>query len=325
LTHEVPHVIAPHTLLGAAGIGLLIGFLGGLLGKGGSAIATPLLHAIGVPAIIAVAAPLPATIPSTLAASWVYWKQRYMDQRVVRACVAWGVPATVAGAIATKWIGGAVLVRLTDALLLVLGARLLLHRPTTQDTADPDGPTALDDGSTHAESVRAPLALAATHAVSVRAPLAAAATSTSTSTTTLALRVRGTPAPHTPARSGAARQADGAATLALVAILVGFSAGLLANSGGFLLAPLMITVVKMPIRPALATSLAVSAVLAIPGTIVHAALGHIDWTLVAVLAVTSVPLSIVGARLALRVEAVWLERIYGAALVLLGGFFLFAR
>ena len=42
--------------------------LGGLFGKGGSAIATPLLAAIGVPPIIAVASPLPATIPGTLVA-----------------------------------------------------------------------------------------------------------------------------------------------------------------------------------------------------------------------------------------------------------------
>ena len=103
--------MGPHTLLAAAGIGIVIGFLGGLLGKGGSAIATPLLHAVGVPAIIAVAAPLPATVPSTLAASWVYWKANYLDTRIVRTCVVWGVPATIIGAVATRWISGGFLVR----------------------------------------------------------------------------------------------------------------------------------------------------------------------------------------------------------------------
>ena len=116
-----------HTLLAAAVIGLLIGFLGGLLGKGGSAIATPLLHAVGVPAIIAVAAPLPATIPSTLAASWVYWKDRYLDTGIVRTCVLWGVPATVAGALATRWINGGLLVELTDVVLVGIGIRLLVR------------------------------------------------------------------------------------------------------------------------------------------------------------------------------------------------------
>ena len=46
----------------------LVGYLGGMFGKGGSAIATPLLAAIGVPPIVAVASPLPATVPGTLVA-----------------------------------------------------------------------------------------------------------------------------------------------------------------------------------------------------------------------------------------------------------------
>ncbi|MEO5901028.1 MAG: sulfite exporter TauE/SafE family protein [Ilumatobacteraceae bacterium] len=269
-------MIAPHTLLGAALIGVAVGFLGGLLGKGGSAIATPLLHAIGVPAIIAVAAPLPATIPSTLAASWVYWKEHYLDSHVVRTCVVWGVPSTIVGAIATNWISGGLLVRLTDAVLVALGVRLLAHRSPAPDIVAP-----ADDDRTGSGGG---IAVASNVTAAVLAP--------------------------------------SATTLAIVAILVGFSAGLLANSGGFLMAPLLITVVKLPIRSALASSLAVSAVLAVPGTIVHAALGHIDWALVAVFAATSVPLSITGARVALRIDANRLERIYGAVLLVLGGVFL---
>ena len=54
---DVIFSLAPHSLLGAASIGVAVGFLGGMFGKGGSAIATPLLHAVGIPAIIAVASP----------------------------------------------------------------------------------------------------------------------------------------------------------------------------------------------------------------------------------------------------------------------------
>ena len=246
------------TLLAAAGIGLVIGFLGGMFGKGGSAIATPLLAAVGVPAIIAVAAPLPATIPSTLAASSVYWKARLIDWRVVRWSLAFGVPATVAGAIATRWIGGSILVTITDGILVVLGLRFLLARKTDE-----------------AHDVRPPR--------------------------------------------------DSAALLASVATVVGLFSGLLANSGGFLLAPLYVAVLRLPIKASFASSLAVAAVLAVPGTIVHAALGHIDWALVAVFASTSVPLSFLGARVALRTDPARLERVYGAAISLLGIVFLIAR
>jgi len=239
-------------------IGLGIGFLGGLFGKGGSAVATPLLHAIGIPAIVAVASPLPATIPSTLSASWAYSRERYVDPRVVRWSVAFGIPATIVGAIATRWIEGGFLVKLTDVVLIGLGVRF-----------------------------------------------------------TIGNRKR-------PTRRGDAPR-ESTALLAVVATGVGALSGLLANGGGFLLAPLFATVLRLPLKTAFACSLAVAAVLAVPGTIVHTALGHVDWSVVAVMAVTSVPLSFVGARVAMRLDAGRLERVYGLALLILGAVFLVLR
>ncbi len=43
---------------------VIIGFLGGLFGKGGSAVATPLLSLAGFPGFVSVASPLPATVPT---------------------------------------------------------------------------------------------------------------------------------------------------------------------------------------------------------------------------------------------------------------------
>ncbi len=245
------------TLLWVALVGAGIGLLGGMFGKGGSAVATPLLHAFGVPAIIAVASPLPATIPSTLSASWAYWREDFVDWRLVRWSIAFGIPATIAGAVATRWIDGGALVKVTDVVLVGLGARFAVpqrKRPTRRGDAPRQHPAAL----------------------------------------------------------------------AAVATVVGVASGLLANSGGFLLAPLYVAVLRRPIKVAFASSLAVASVLAVPGTIVHVALGHIDWSVVAVLAVTSVPLSFAGARLALRTDPAHLERIYGIALGVLGVAFLIA-
>ena len=107
-----------------------------------------------------------------------------------------------------------------------------------------------------------------------------------------------------------------------VALFVGLISGLLANSGGFLLAPSYARILNQPIKRAFASSLIVSMVLAIPGTIVHASLGHIDWTVTAVLALGSVPFSYIGARTAIRTDAHALERVYGLVLTVLGACFL---
>lgn len=237
-------------------IGVGVGFLGGMFGKGGSAVATPLLHAAGVPAIVAVAGPLPATIPSTLVASWAYWRAGLLDRRIVTWTVAFGVPATVAGALATQWVDGSALVIATEVILIGLGARFLLVPSRSPDALEP-------------------------------------------------------PAAEPPL-----------AVLAGVAVVVGVLSGLLANSGGFLLAPLFVMVLRLPLKEAFASSLAVAAALAVPGTIVHTLLGHVDWTLVAVFGSTSVPLSFLGARVAIATDVEHLERLYGAALVVLGTVFL---
>ena len=195
------------TMLAVALIGAFVGFLGGVFGKGGSAIATPLLALVGI-------------------------------------------PATAVGAYATRWIGGDALVTATEVVVTGLGIRFLL-RP-----GDP-------------------------HEI-------------------------------------AAEPTDYLRRMILVAAGVGLLSGLLANAGGFLLAPLFVVVLRLSIKQSFATSLAVAAVLAVPGTIVHAALGHIDWEVVAIFGATSIPLSFLGARTALRTNPVHLERAYGAGLALLG-------
>jgi uncharacterized membrane protein YfcA len=238
------------TWLAVSAIGAAVGYLGGLFGKGGSAIATPLLAAVGVPPLVAVASPLPATIPGTLLAYRHYRSAGIGDYRVARLSIAWGVPATVVGAVATHWVGGAALVVVTEAVVAAIGLRILMGAGTEEPVlADP--------------------------------------------------------------RPAAGR-------VAAVAVTVGFLAGFLANAGGFLLVPLYLAVLKLPLKTALASSLAVAGALALPGTIVHAALGHIDWATTAVFGAASIPLSTLGARTALRIDARHLERLYGAGLLVLG-------
>src|SRR5262249_58675315 len=56
-----------------------------------------------------------------------YWRERLMDRRVVLWSAAIGVPATAAGAYATRWIDGRVLVTVTELIVIGLGLRFLLR------------------------------------------------------------------------------------------------------------------------------------------------------------------------------------------------------
>jgi uncharacterized membrane protein YfcA len=103
---------------------------------------------------------------------------------------------------------------------------------------------------------------------------------------------------------------------ALLGLFTGFVSGLLGIGGGIVFVPIVTTLLGMPLKRALGTSLVVIAAIAIPGTIVHAALGHIDWAIFAVLVVGVIPGARLGANLALGVR----ER----TLRILVGIFLFA-
>ncbi len=243
-------------------IGVAVGFLGGLFGKGGSAIATPLLSLAGAPGYIAVATPLPATVPGTLVAAAAYWKARLWNRSIIFWSILIGLPSTTLGSFLSKFTGARPLLYLTGFLILGFGLSFLFNI---------GGISADRQASSTAEE------LLPSH-----------------------WKLR----------------------LSAVAVGVGLISGLLANSGGFLLAPSFAKFLKQPIKAAFASSLVVSAFLALPGTAVHWYLGHIDWRVMLVLATGSVPCSYLGANVALKVRSAFLERLYGLALTALGFFFL---
>ncbi len=274
-----PESMFPWQAIGATAVGASVGFLGGMFGKGGSAVATPMLSLIGYPGFVAIASPLPATIPGTLTASAAYWKKHWIDWGIVRWSIAIGTPATILGSWLSRYTGSRPLLTLTAVLVLYFGFEFLFHPLEHRLKIGIAG-----DAGKAAETIL-PAALPEV--------------------------------PYTAPRPDHWR-----GRLIAVSLGVGIFSGLLANSGGLLLAPLYARVLKLPLKQAFACSLLVSAVLAVPGTVVHAWLGHISWTVALLVAAGSMPLSYLGAKLALRTRSARLERWYGLALAILGVFFL---
>jgi uncharacterized protein len=85
--------------------------------------------------------------------------------------------------------------------------------------------------------------------------------------------------------------------------VVGFAAGsvsgLLGVGGGIVMVPAFTTLFGVPLKRALGTSLLCIAAFAIPGTIMHWQLGHIDWAIFLVVVLGVVPGARLGARIAL--------------------------
>lgn len=106
--------------------GLGVGVVFGLFGAGGSAFATPVLAVLGVPGLLAVASPLPAMVPAAFVSARRYLKAGNLDRRVARLAIGGGVPGTLLGALASRFVGGGGLLVLSGLLLLGIGVRMLL-------------------------------------------------------------------------------------------------------------------------------------------------------------------------------------------------------
>jgi uncharacterized membrane protein YfcA len=106
-------------------VGAGVGMTFGVFGAGGSAFATPLLALIGIPAPVAVASPLAAMLPSSFVGAREYRRVGLLDRRVAKLAVLAGLPAVLAGAALSRFVGGSALLLLSGLMLLVVGVRML--------------------------------------------------------------------------------------------------------------------------------------------------------------------------------------------------------
>jgi uncharacterized protein len=116
--------------LPAALVGLGAGILSGAFGVGGGVVTTPAIRMLlGYPELIAVGTPLPVILPTAIAGAFAHVKQGTADIRTGLIVGVWGVPASVAGALLTRLVGGTVVLIITAGLVIVVAIDML--RPRT--------------------------------------------------------------------------------------------------------------------------------------------------------------------------------------------------
>jgi len=102
-----------------------------------------------------------------------------------------------------------------------------------------------------------------------------------------------------------------------IGLVSGFLSGLLGVGGGFLLVPLMVLILHVPIHTAIGTSLMGVTGSAISGAIRHWMIGHVDLSLVGNLAIGGILLAPFGAKMSKKFSQQQMQKIFSIILLLL--------
>lgn len=101
-------------------------------------------------------------------------------------------------------------------------------------------------------------------------------------------------------RSPSEREREEWWLLVAIGLVGGTFSGLLGIGGGLFMVPAFTGLVGLPLKETLGTSLACVGIIAVPGTVTHAVLGHVDWGFAIPLCIAVIPGARLGANLAIR-------------------------
>jgi uncharacterized membrane protein YfcA len=108
----------------------------------------------------------------------------------------------------------------------------------------------------------------------------------------------------------------------VIGLLSGLLSGLLGVGGGFIMVPAFCYFLGVPLKLAFGTSLIVIAMVAIPGTAIHAMNGHVSLSIVVPMLVGSLPGAWLGSYFSLKAKDKMLRVIFGSILLVMA--FVFA-
>jgi uncharacterized membrane protein YfcA len=245
-------------------VGVVTGILSGMFGVGGAVVSTPAIRVLGVDAIDAVGTTLPSILPSAISGTVRYARSGLIRMRAVLLTSSAGIASAVLGSIASHHVPGHghLLMVATAGLVGFTAWRMVRTASPPDDESEPDALDAMGDLDASASGGRAPGAAA-----------------------TVARRT---------APDGTWWQ------FAITGIAAGALSGLLGVGGGVIMVPAFAEWIGLPIKEAVATSLACVGILAVPSTITHAFLGDIDWGYAIPLSIGVIPGARIGASLAIR-------------------------
>ena len=102
---------------------------------------------------------------------------------------------------------------------------------------------------------------------------------------------------------------------ASIGLVAGLASGYVGVGGGFIMVPLMLSIIGIPMRKASGTSLIAVMILAIPGVIEQGVIGNINYLAGIAIVIGTIPGAVIGARLVTKVPERTLRLLFGCFLI----------
>lgn len=311
------HFVAP------ALVGVLIGVASGLLGIGGGTVMVPIFRlAFGMSATMSTATSLFAIIPTSISGAISHVKGK--------TCIpALGIAAGLGGACLSPV--GVWLAQLSPDWLVMLAAALIIGysainmfkkafklRPAGQPAAGVDAaasPSTQSSGAPEGSRTEVRVASATARISDTGETLADPSATGGSSSATPSLTSSGDAAAAAPTADDSSLSRKQLLQGAAIGLVAGLASGYVGVGGGFIMVPLMLSIIGIPMRKASGTSLIAVMILAIPGVIEQGIIGNINYLAGIAIVIGTIPGAVIGARLVTKVPERTLRLLFGCFLI----------
>lgn len=311
------HFVAP------ALVGVLIGIASGLLGIGGGTVMVPIFRLVfGMSATMSTATSLFAIIPTSISGAISHVKGK--------TCIpALGIAAGLGGACLSPV--GVWLAQLSPDWLVMLAAALIIGYsainmfkkafkiPRAGQPAEgadaAASPSTRSSGASEGSRAEARVASATARISGTGETLADSSATSDSSSATPSLTSSGEPAVSAPTADDSSLSRKQLLQGASIGLVAGLASGYVGVGGGFIMVPLMLSIIGIPMRKASGASLIAVMILAIPGVIEQGVIGNINYLAGIAIVIGTIPGAVIGARLVTKVPERTLRLLFGCFLI----------
>ena len=272
--------------------GVAIGILSGLLGIGGGTVMVPIFRlAFGMSPVVSTATSLFAIIPTSISGAASHIRHK-------TCIVSLGVAAGLGGALTSPL--GVWLAQISPAWMIMVAAALIIGWSAVKMLGKAFKMRSQNRTQQHAASSST---IEPDEAAIERVGDAAANDDAIDDPTKVSAQV--------PRKLTRKQLLIGAG----IGLGAGVASGYVGVGGGFIMVPLMLSLIGIEMRQASGTSLIAVMILAIPGVVEQALLGNINYAAGIAIAVGSIPGAVIGARLVRVVPELALRFVFGFFLI----------